>query len=109
MVVFGLHLQEVEARIHIGPDAQFLTAGMPVLVNDVHIVVGGVEIGCVIGRYTVTNLVSVRFISLMPLISSSVIGSYVLSKSSIGLQNYMFFNARQAGGGLFFTFYSINY
>ena len=52
VVVFGLHLKEVETRIHIGPDAQLLAARMTVLVNDVHVVVGGVEIGCVIGRYT---------------------------------------------------------
>ena len=58
VVVLGLHLQEVQARVHIGADAQFLTARMPVLVNDVHVVVGRVEIGRVIGRnaYTIDIL-----------------------------------------------------
>ena len=54
MVVFGLHLKVVKTRIHIGPDAQLLATRMPVLVNDVHVVVGRVKVGRVVAGDALT-------------------------------------------------------
>ena len=54
VVVLGFHLQEVETRVHIRADAKLLAPGMTVLVNDIHVVVGRVEIGSIIGRNALT-------------------------------------------------------
>jgi len=49
VVVLGLHLEEVEARINIGSNAQLLSSDVSIVVNDVHVVVGSVEVGRVVG------------------------------------------------------------
>ena len=64
VVVLGLDLQEIQARVYIGADAQLLSPDMPVLVHDVHIVVGRVKIGGIIaGNALAINLLNAVIIT----------------------------------------------